>query len=79
MITDAIITVVLTLMTWLVDLFPNSTLDLSSLEPFVNAWAGVNYFMDVPALTAVIGVVVSFELTMMTIRGVIWIWRLVKP
>ncbi|GAB6174416.1 hypothetical protein JCM15765_38940 [Paradesulfitobacterium aromaticivorans] len=79
MITDAIITAVLAILTWLVNLFPNSSLDLSALEQFVGAIAGVNYFVEISALITVLGIVVSFELTMMTIRGVIWIWRLVKP
>lgn len=79
MITDAIIMAILTIVTWVVDLFPVSSLSLSALEPFIEAGAGVNYFVDVPAMIAVLGIVVSFELTMMTIRGLIWVWKVVKP
>jgi len=79
MITDAIIGVILGMLTWIVGQFPNSTLNLSALEGFVNAGAGANYFIDVPALIAVISIVVSFELAMMAVRAVLFIWRLVKP
>lgn len=79
MISDAIIGVVLGILTWLISLFPNSALDLNPLESFINAGAGINYFIDVPALISVLGIIVSFELFMMTIRGIIFLWKLVKP
>jgi len=38
------------------------------------SWVGI--FVDITALAAVISIVVGYELLMVTVKLVIWIWRL---
>ena len=77
MIIDGLLDVVFGVATWIVSLFPDSTLEISlgSASGYLG-WVGE--VVNLSALSAAVGVIVAGETALFVVRGALFVWRLVK-
>lgn len=78
MILDALIGIVKTVLLWIVNMFPNSTLTIESTsweQYLINA----NQFVNMPLLVSLIGAFVVYEATIIIVRIVLWLWNTFYP
>lgn len=77
MIIDFILNIVFGIAEWIIGLLPSgSSLGNLDLSPYL---ASANIFIDMPFLLSVIAIFVEYELTVITIRLLLFIWSVIKP
>lgn len=77
MIIDSIINFAKNVVLWFIGLLPDAQ-SLSSPD-WSQYLSNANLFVNMPLLLSIAGIFVTYEMAILGVRIVIWIWGLIKP
>jgi len=75
-VTDAILDVLFTGLTWLVELIPEGTIDLSDLAALAGTMGWLGSVFDMAAIVGVMTFALTVEVAFVTLNVALWLWRL---